>query len=234
MHLTQHRILRGVATAGIAAVLILGSANTASATSVFASPQTHADVIAAPTSPETQLVEEGSELTPEERAQLDAVMSGLDDTEQVFDARAAESAGASAESIADFAQILSGGGWTIANGESLAEPSALAVDVSNEVRACTGYSGYKGFFGGFWQWGLNSCLTDSLIATVAGGGGSAVAIGGVLAAAGIAPGAAITAAAGALAGMSAGFLGICKTASYGVHAIYLNAYVTGNVGCWGQ
>ncbi|XUK63993.1 hypothetical protein ABMA10_18685 [Plantibacter sp. RU18] len=34
--------------------------------------------------------------------------------------------------------------------------------------------------------------------------------------------------------MSAGFLKVCQTASNGAHAIYLNAYVTGNVGCWGH
>ncbi|WP_431030940.1 hypothetical protein [Plantibacter sp. RU18] len=188
-----------------------------------------------PTSPETELVVSGGQgLSVQQEAELSAVFVGVSDNSTVFDIEAAQAAGASPESIADFATIVGGAGWTVENGATTVEASDLAVEIAAEVRACTGATGYTGFHGAFWQWGLDSCLTDSLIAAVASGAGSGVAIGGVLAAAGLAPAAALSAAIGALTGMSAGFLKVCQTASYGAHAIYLNAYVTGNVGCWGQ
>ncbi|PPG20751.1 hypothetical protein C5D16_09685 [Rathayibacter toxicus] len=49
-----------------------------------------------------------------------------------------------------------------------------------------------------------------------------------------APAGAITAAAGGVAEAGAGIVGICKAASYDAKAIYLNAFVTGGVCCWGQ
>ncbi|WOF23632.1 hypothetical protein N8K70_02830 [Microbacterium betulae] len=188
-----------------------------------------------PVSPETQIFEEGGTLTAEQAAELDALESATDFGAKTFDIGAAEDTGASAQGIADFAHVLETQGWTTIGGGLTVSPStATAQIIATAAAACTGKSGYTGFYGAFWQWALNSCQTDTLIAGVAAGAAGAGAVAAVFAAVGVAPAAGVSTAIGALVGANAAFLTVCKTASYGVHAIYLNAYVTGGVGCWGQ
>jgi hypothetical protein len=57
----------------------------------------------------------------------------------------------------------------------------------------------------------------------------------VIAASGVgAPEGAVAAAAGGLVAAGGPIIQVCKAASYEKQAIYLNAYVSGAVGCWGQ
>lgn len=188
-----------------------------------------------PTSPETAIVSTGFALTAGQEAELNALDAATSHALETFDPAAAAAAGASEAGIADYAYVLNSQGWTVVNEEfPTARASTVAIETAAAAAACTGRSGYTGFYGAFWQWALNSCQTDTLIAAVAAGGGGTAAIGGLLTALGVAPAGAITAAVGGLVVAGSGFLTVCKTASYGVHAIYLNAYVTGGVGCWGQ
>ena len=145
--------------------------------------------------------------------------------------------GASESDVADYAAAYQASGREVSN---------LSIRVQNQITdtgervaaaaaACTGSRGYTGFYGWGWQYSLNSCDTDLLIAALFGGGSAVAAVGGVISAAGVtAPVGAITAAVGALIAAGAGPVSICKAASYTKKAIFLNVFVIGTVGCWGQ
>lgn len=172
-------------------------------------------------------------------AELEALYESTDSASRTFDAAAAVASGATEQGTADYASVLVAEGWAV-QGETV-EPTAATQSIASALAACTGRSGYTGYYGWGWQWGLNSCQTDTLIAAVNLGAGGATAVGAVFAAIGLIPGAApvavpVAVVSGAVAAVIAyGSLGlnVCKTASYGVHAIYLNLYYT-SVRCWGQ
>lgn len=186
------------------------------------------------TSESSAIVGEAGALTPEQDRDLTALVGALSEADRSFDVDQAVSAGASAQSAADFTHILSASGWTI-DGETPHESvSDIAVQVALSSTACTGKTGYIGFFGAFWQSALNSCLTDTVKAGIAAGGAGAGAIAAALAAGGVLPAAAIAGAVGAFLAAGVAVVHLCQTASYGVHAIYVNFFVTGNLGCWGQ
>lgn len=181
-----------------------------------------------PAVPEQQVT-----LSPAEAAELEGLLSASDFAAKSFDPTAAVAAGVEATAIADYATVVAAGGWTISSPASLtAQASESAQLAAVGVAACTGRSGYTGFYGAFWQIALNSCQTESLILAIRGVGGGAAAIGGLLAAIGF-PGGAIAAAVGVLIVANPWPLDVCKAAS-GKHAIYINIFVVGGVGCWGQ
>lgn len=186
----------------------------------------------------------GAKLSEAQSAELESLVGASDFANSTFDSDAALMSGVAETAVADYALVLEADGWTVngANTISLrAEASPSGTEVAAAAAACTGKRGYTGFYGAFWQFALNSCDTETLIASVAAAGGSTAAIGAAIAAVGALPSSglsvpagAITAAVGGLIAAGAGPLTVCKTASYGVHAIYLNAFVTGGIGCWGQ
>lgn len=174
-----------------------------------------------------------STMSPEQTASLEALLSANDSSTRTFTVAHATTAGAAPQDVADFSAMLKLSGWTVV-GETVAAPSIAAAEVVTTFASCTGNRGYTGFYGWGWQWALNSCDTDLLIQALLAGGGGTAAVGGVLTAVGIAPAGGITAAVGALIAAGAGPIQVCKTASYGAHAIYLNVFATGSIGCWGQ
>lgn len=186
----------------------------------------------------------GAQLSDAQSAELESLVGASDFATSTFDADAALTSGVDETAVADYALVLEADGWTVIGASTpnlRAEASPMATEVAAAAAACTGKRGYTGFHGVFWQFALNSCDTDLLIASVAAAGSSTAAIGGVIAAVGALPSSglsvpagAITAAVGGLIAAGAGPLTVCKTASHGVHAIYLNAFVTGGIGCWGQ
>lgn len=226
-YIVVNRIGRKLKIGGvIAALLVGGLAAPASATE--------------PVEPEpTPVATEESVLSDEQAAELELLYGATDPAARAFDADLAVASGASPEGTADYAAVLTAEGWDV-RGETV-DPSAGAREVAGVAAACTGVSGYTGYYGWGWQWGLNSCQTDTLIAAVFQGAGGAAAIGGVFAAIGLIPAAApvgipaavISGAVGGVIAFGGLSLTTCKTASYGVHAIYLNLYYA-SVGCWGQ
>lgn len=197
----------------------------ASETAVVAKP---AVAVAAPSSGD--VAPDGYELTTQDEAQLAALNGATDSAALVFDADAARAAGATDQSIDDYAAVLSGAGWTI-TGQVAAAGSAELNRAGAEIMACKGQNGYTGWHGLFWQWALNSCNTDVLITLIGGGAASVSAIGGMMAAAAVPPGA-IIAATGAIMALGVVPYVVCKNAS-GNGAIYVNIAPTG-AGCWGQ
>lgn len=181
---------------------------------------------------------EEASLSDAEEAQVRALLSGADQDARQFNASIAEAKGATPDGIADFAATVESLGWTVVGHVDDSTVSSSAQSAIQAASSCTGKSGYVGYFGSFWQFALNSCQTDMLISIVAAGAASYEAIAAILAAAGVtAPAAAIVAAVGAVTALGAAALGICKAASYGVHAIYLNIMVPPIVPpatCWGQ
>lgn len=187
--------------------------------------------VAAPS--EGDLAADGYEITAEDEAQLAALVAATDGDSLAFDVDAARAAGATDQSVSDYAAVLAGAGWSI-SGQVPAVESALNADLSRagaEIMACRGQNGYTGFHGIFWQWALNSCNTDVLITLAGAGPASVSAIGGMMAAAAVPPGA-IIAATGAIMALGIIPLIACKNAS-GNAAIYVNIFPTG-AGCWGQ
>jgi hypothetical protein len=175
-------------------------------------------------------------LTAAQSTEFEILLASTDATTGVFNAEQALAAGAPAPAVADYAAAFQASGQGVANVTPGLQ--AQATESGAQVAAaasCAGARGYTGFYGWGWQWALNSCDTDLLIAALAGGGGSIAAVGGLISAAGVtAPAGAVTAAAGGLVVAGAGVVGICKAASYDTKSIYLNSFVAGGIGCWGQ
>jgi len=219
-------------TAGImgAAVLVLASAGASSASAAEASAP------AVPTAAEPA-VGPAASLSAEDTALLETLLSATDSSSGVFDAERALAAGASPSDVADYATAYQAAGKSV---EGIpvsvkAQTSEAGERVAAAASRCTGDRGYTGFWGWGWQWALNSCDTDLLSAALVAGGGGVAAVGGIISAAGVtAPAGAVTAAAGGLVAAGGPIIQVCKAASYEKQAIYLNAFVSGNVGCWGQ
>lgn len=214
---------------------ILTGAALALTATLGAAPATAAGAAEVP-APDDMTTGPAAELNAADKAELEALIAATDQEAGVFDASVALGAGVDASAVADFATSYEAAGLSVINldSEIAAEPSAAGLRVA-AAAACTGDRGYTGFWGWGWQWALNSCDTNLLMAALAGGGGGIAAVGGVLTAAGVtAPAGAVTAAAGGLVAAGAGIVGICKAASYEKSAVYINAYVSGSVGCWGQ
>lgn len=191
----------------------------------------------APPTAEAPLTGPVGTLTAAQTTELEILLASTDASTGVFNADQALFAGASAAAVADFAVAYQAGGLKASNVDPglQAQATASGERVAAAAASCAGARGYTGFYGWGWQWALNSCDTDLLMAALAGGGGSVAAIGGIISAAGVtAPVGAITAAVGGLVAAGAGVVGICKAASYDTKSIYLNAFVVGGVGCWGQ
>ena len=165
---------------------------------------------------ESPLLGPEATLSPADKAQLEVLLNATNLEVGVFDAAQAVTAGASLVAVADYAATYEASGAVVANSTPnlLSSTSAVGERLAAAALSCTGARGYTGFYGWGWQWALNSCDTDLLMAALAGGGGATAAVGGVISAAGV--------------------VGICKAASYEAKAIYPNAFVTGGVGCWGQ
>ena len=190
-----------------------------------------------PPSADAPLLGPESSLTADQRVELEALVAATDPATAVFDADEALGAGVSDTAVADFAAAYQARGLGVSNlsPEVQGKTTAAGELIAASASSCTGARGYTGFYGWGWQFALNSCDTDLLIAALAGGGGATAAVGGVISAAGVtAPAGAVTAAVGGLIVAGAGVVGICKAASYDAKAIYLNAFVIGNIGCWGQ
>ena len=177
----------------------------------------------------TAVASEGAPLTAEEISNLEALTSASkDDAGPVFDAELAGLLGASDASIVEFSDGF------VAAGGRLELPSAgerLAA-----VNACSGSSGFTGWYWFGPQTAMNSCQTDLLMAGI----GTAIAGGGLymaasaLTVAGL-PSTAVVGVATAVVAVGLGFLSICKAASSN-GAIYLNGGIPGLVSpsCWGQ
>lgn len=179
-----------------------------------------------------------AQLSAADAALLTQLEAATNTSTGTFDAQAALAAGADPSAVADFAATYSSAGRSVvhldAGTANLVSPAA--TDIVAAAATCSGARGYTGFWGWGWQTALDSCDTDLLMTSIAGGGGGIAAVGGVIAAA-TGPGApagGIVAAAGGLVAAGAGIIAICKAASREKQAIYLNVYVTGSVGCWGQ
>lgn len=181
---------------------------------------------------------EGSPLTPEIEAGIVALVDAADVENQIFDATAATEAGVPQSEIADFSYVVAANGWEITGAKDVDQLLSSASDnlvTTYDAKACTGTSGYTGYWGWGWQWALNSCQTTALIAAVAAGAGSFGAASAILLAIPpTAPAAAITFAVGTVVAAGGLFLAACQAASYGVHATYLNINNAGAPGCWGQ
>jgi len=190
-----------------------------------------------PPSASAPAVGSAASLPAADQVELEQLLAATDGATGTFDATKALGTGANEQAVADYATSYRAAGQNVIG---LPEPvreqaSEAGGRVAAAASSCTGNRGYTGFYGWGWQWALNSCDTDLLMAAVAGGGGAVAAVGGIISAAGVtAPAGAITAAAGGLVAAGAGIVGICKAASYEKKAIYLNAYLSGSVGCWGQ
>lgn len=185
----------------------------------------------------TAITGTGSDLSLSEKLDLEKLLAATDQPAGIFDAAKAVASGVGPGPVADFAASYEAAGKRVSglSSEVKAQISEVGDRIIHTLRSCTGKSGYTGFWGWGWQVALNSCDTDLLIAAMLSGGGGAGAIAGILAATGVGlPVAAITAAVGGLIAAEAGIVQVCKAASYDDEAIYLNAFVTGGVGCWGQ
>ena len=178
-----------------------------------------------------------SPLPAAEQEMLEKLVAATDLDNQVFDAAAALDSGVGDSAVADYAAAYQTQGSVVnLPAVTQAEASEAGLSIAAAASSCTGARGYTGFWGWGWQTALNSCDTDLLMAAIAGTGGVTAGVGGVIAAA-TGPGApvgGIVAAAGGLIAAGSGIILICKNASYDYKAIYLNVFVTGGVGCWGQ
>lgn len=205
--------------------------------SMFAVAPAHAET----SSPRPDVeVRAGSSLTPEVEAGIAALVDASDRENRIFDATAAADAGVPQSEIADFSYVVAANGWEITGTQDVDQLMRSASDnlvTTYDAKACTGKSGYTGYWGWGWQWALNSCQTTALIAAIAAGAGAGAfgAASAILVAIPpAAPAAAITFAVGAVVGAGGLFLGACQAASYGVYATYLNISNAGVPGCWGQ
>lgn len=226
---TRHR-LRTVATSTATALAVLIA---------VALPPQAAQATEPPVSPSATTPVMGPEaaLSAQEQRELQSLLSATDPSRGTFDVTKARDLGASEQAIADFATSYQAAGRSVLGltVTTQIQRSDVGERVAAAAASCTGTRGYTGFYGWGWQWALNSCDTDLLMAALAGVGGGTAAVGGIISAAGVtAPAGAVTAAVGGLIAAGAGVIGICKAASYEAKAIYLNAYVIGSVGCWGQ
>jgi len=165
---------------------------------------------------------------------LASATSGSD--ERVFNADAARKLGASESAIADYSLVLESYGWTVNGSVDSTAATDDARSVLDLSRACSGASGYTGYFTpiGF-QFALNSCQTSQFIAVmgvIVAGGGLATGI-ALLTGIGVPAGAA----AGILVGIAAlgtGFLVVCQAFSSN-GAIYVNSGIPPvPPSCWGQ
>lgn len=225
----RRRRLSGLAGTATALAVVVGFALAPSAA--------QASETTAPPSASAPATGPEASLSAADQAELETLLAATDSATGTFDATKALGAGASEQAVADFATSYEAAGQHVTGlDEPLrAQTSEAGERVAAAASSCTGDRGYTGFYGWGWQWALNSCDTDLLMAALAGGGGAVAAVGGIISAAGVtAPAGAVTAAAGGLVAAGAGVVGICKAASYEKKAIYLNAFVTGSVGCWGQ
>ncbi|MGN7187735.1 hypothetical protein [Microbacterium enclense] len=226
---TRRRRLSGLAGTATALAVVVGFALAPSAA--------HAAETTTPPSASAPATGPEASLSAADQAELETLLAATDSATGTFDAAKALGAGASEQAVADYAASYEAAGQNVTGlVETVrAQTSEAGERVAAAASSCTGDRGYTGFYGWGWQWALNSCDTDLLMAALAGGGGAVAAVGGVISAAGVtAPAGAVTAAAGGLVAAGAGIVSICKAASYEKKAIYLNAFVTGSVGCWGQ
>lgn len=187
--------------------------------------------------PDTAPVTSEVQLSAEQKADLQSLLAGIESTSGVFHADRALAAGVSESDVADFAASFEASGGTVSDLPSTtkSEISAQGKQIAMAAASCKGSRGYTGFYGWGWQFALNSCDTDLLIAAVGGAGTSYAALGGLIAVGGVtAPAGAVTIAVGGIIAAGAVPLSICKAASYGKKAIFLNAYIGGGIGCWGQ
>lgn len=156
---TELRITRGTTRAAIATAAIV-------AISLFTVAPAHA---ATPSPlPEVQgstVAAEGAALTPQQEAELTALVDAADLENQIFDVAAATEAGVSEAQIADFSYVVAANGWEIVGVQDVDRVlSSASNDLVTTYSACTGTNSYTGYWGGAWQWALDSCTTESLVA----------------------------------------------------------------------
>jgi len=200
--------------------------------SLFSAPASAAEM--PPQTPSVSLataVDSENSLSSEQKDAIYLLTSATDREARTFDSDEAVAAGVDEQAVAEYAAAFQNTAGLPSEGQD----SRVMPGSTTTVAACTGKRGYTGFYGWGWQTALNSCETNLLIGAMGAGGGGAYAISGVLVAAGVpAPAAAVTAAVGGLITAGVGVVSVCKAASYTKNAIYLDAFVTGGVGCWGQ
>ena len=172
--------------------------------------------IEASPSAESPMLGPEATLSPADTAPLEILLDATDCEAGVFDAEQAVAAGASSSAVADFAATYRASGEVATNltPNLLSSTSATGERIAAAASSCTSARGTTGFFGWGWQWALNSCDTDLLIAALAGGGGAATAGGGIVSAAGVtAPAGGNHSSGRGLVAAGAGVVGIGKAAS---------------------
>jgi hypothetical protein len=149
-----------------------------------------------------------------------------------FDPVLAIKLGAEPEIVHDYATTLVSEGGKVLNSGTWEGGRSAHSGLAQTAAACSGSNGYTGYYFTGFQWALNSCNTDKLIALAGAGTASIGAIAAMLAV-GAAPAAAVTGVAAAIAAAGAGFLNVCK--SFGSNGgIYVNSGNLSLPTCWGQ
>ena len=174
-------------------------------------------------------------LKPQQQVEINALAAASDYKSKRFLVQAAVKGGAGASSIADFAAVLRDQGWTVV-GSVTAQPSTLArQSIAAAIAACKGKNGYNGYYFPWgWQFGLNSCNTNKLIAGVGLGAAGAVVVTAALVAGGAtATAAPIAGLVAAVIGFGAAALRVCQAFSSN-GGIWLNVGGTPQASCWGQ
>ncbi|MGL4340435.1 MAG: hypothetical protein ACRCSP_08465 [Rhodoglobus sp.] len=190
-----------------------------------------------PAEESTGVEDDSVTLTNEEISNLEALTSATknSDAGPVFDAALALKLGATQSSISGFSAGLNAGVGRLTKAR-VSEDTTQEQGVLAAARACSGASGFTGYYWFGPQIAMDSCQTDLLQAGI----GIALAGGGVytaasaLTAAGL-PAAAVIGVVTAVIGLGLGFVSLCKAASsHG--GIYLNGGIPGIIApsCWGQ
>lgn len=169
-------------------------------------------------------------LTAEQRADVNGILAATDTGSGTFSAADAVAAGASEQAAADAGAIYSAAGWVVTGGT--VSPSESANVSAAQLAACSGFSGPHGwYFPWGSQFGLDSCQTSQLIASVGLGAAGAGAVTAILVATG----------AGAIAGgivtavIALGAAAFTACQAYSSNgAIWLNLGGSPAVSCWGQ
>lgn len=179
-----------------------------------------------------------AEASPEQERQIRSIESQLkpllDATSSngmhSFDPDLALKNGASKTQVKEYATAFKYAGGLVLNADNWVTAKSSAP--IQTLAACTGKSGYNGWYITGWQWALNSCQTSQLISLAGLGAGAAGTIAAILAAS-APPAAPVAGIAAGIVTLGAGFLSVCQAFS-SKNAIYLNSGTLSLPTCWGQ
>jgi len=190
----------------------------------------------APSSPQA-IQEAGTPVTlsPSQIRDIEANVAATNQSKRTFNALSASKNGASEQSIADYATVLSSQGWLVVGATT--SPSLAAQKIATAAKAsCKGFSGYHGYYVPWGaQYGINSCNTAKIIASAGLGTAGAAGVAAVLTVIGATGvGLPISVIAAAVIGFGAAALITCQAFSSN-GAIWLNiGGLAPSISCWGQ